>query len=116
MNKAFIQHAQNDIHRDNCRHDKPQRVAQRRFKRERCTLEIRGDINGHIKLLLGAGDGFHRLLERVAVGNVERHRGGWELVEVVNRQRPKTLLNSSNCVQRYVFAIAAGEIHIVKRG
>ena len=50
MDEAFVQHAENDVHRDDRRENQDRLVGQRRFERAGGSLEGRFDAGGHTQV------------------------------------------------------------------
>ncbi|VTM87260.1 Uncharacterised protein [Raoultella ornithinolytica] len=115
MDKAFIQHAEHDIHRHDRRHHQPDGVAERRLEGEGAALELGADIGRQIQRLFGGEDGVDRIAQRVVIRDVERNGGHRELIEMVNRQRREALLDAGDGLQRHDAAPAAGQANIVQR-
>lgn len=90
MDKTFVQHAENDVHRHQCRQDQPRLARQRALEGLRRALEVAADRIGHAQLALGAFKDAHRIAKGHARGQVERQVGGREQAVVADRQRPGT--------------------------
>jgi hypothetical protein len=52
VNKAFIQHAQHDIHRHHGGNDQPDGAAERGLERQSAALELGGNIGRQVQRLL----------------------------------------------------------------
>ena len=114
MNKALIQHAEDDIHRDNRSHNQPDGISQRGLEGERATLELGRNICGQVKRFFGVQNRLYRITQRMFVWHVERDGGDRELIEVVNRQRGKTLFNTGDCAERYYATVATGQTYCIQ--
>ena len=71
MNVAFVQHAENDVHRDQRREDQPRLIGERCLKRLGGSLEIAVDICGHPHLAFDFFHCVHGFAERYAFREVE---------------------------------------------
>src|ERR1035437_6310129 len=85
VDKALIQHAQNQVHRDAGRQDQDQFVGQPRFKRAGRPLEAGFDAGRHAQVVGNLLDMVNRRAQRRSLRQVERKRDHRELALVVNR-------------------------------
>ena len=115
MNKALIQHAEDDIHRHHRGDHQPDGTAERRLEGQRAALELGADVAREVQRLLGAKNRLDRIAQRIVVRHVKRNGGDRELIEMVNRQRSKALLDFGDRGERHDPAVAAGEADIVQR-
>ncbi len=83
MNKAFIQHSEDDIHRHHRGNHQPDGAAQRRLEGQRAALELGTDIARKRQRLFGAKNCFDRIAQRIVVRHVKRDGGNRELIEMV---------------------------------
>jgi hypothetical protein len=67
VDKAFIQHAEHDIHRHHRGDHQPDGVAERRLEGQRAALELGADIGREIQRLFGGEDRLDRIAQRVVV-------------------------------------------------
>ena len=63
MDKALIQHPQDDIHRHYRGHDQPDGAAQRRLEGQRAALELSANIAREIQRLFGGEDCLYRFAQ-----------------------------------------------------
>ena len=96
MNKALVQNAEHDIHRHHRRDNQPDSAAQRRLESEGAALELRGDIHRQIQRLFGVHNRLHRIAQRIVIRHVKGDGRYRELIQMVDGERRKTLLNFGN--------------------
>ncbi|MND67464.1 hypothetical protein D3C80_588800 [compost metagenome] len=115
MDKAFIQHAEHDIHRHHGGDNQPDGVAERGLERQRAALELSLNIRREVQRFFCVQNRLNRFAERIVIRDVERNGGRRELIQMVNRQRRKPLFNRRNSAQRHNAAVFAGEAHRIQR-
>ena len=74
VNIAFVQHAKDDVDRDDCCKDEQRLAGERRLERSRRALECAHEGGRHLKAILGCADRLRRLSERHARRQIERQR------------------------------------------
>ncbi len=102
MDKALVEHAQHDVHRDDRREDQDQLVAERGLKRQCGALKHGDHADRHADVFLGLLDRVDRLAERGARRQVERHRRRRELPEMLDFERRRLLLDLGDRRHRHL--------------
>ena len=100
VDKALVEHAQHDVHRDDRRDDQDELVAECRLKRQRRALEDGDHAGRHTDFLLGLLDRVDGLAERGARRQIERHGRRRKLAEMIDLQRRRLLLDLGDRRQR----------------
>ena len=114
MDKAFVQHAEHDVHRHDRRHDQPDGVTQRGLERQGAALELGLNISREAYRFFRRLNGLHRFTQRVIVRHVKGDGGGRELIQMVNRQRGIAFFHRGDSAQRHNAAVFAGQAHRVQ--
>src|SRR5437899_8211164 len=87
MDKAFVEHSQNDVHGDQCCQDQQRGTGERSFENLGGALETSLHIGGDMKFIDSSLNRFGCLAQRRSGGKVERKRNGGELALMVDRQK-----------------------------
>src|SRR5262249_54042548 len=87
VDRALIEHAKDDVDRDQRSENQDRRASQRILKRLRAALETRRDRGRQVELFRGLLDRRHRLADRNLWRKIEAQRHGRELALVVERDR-----------------------------
>ena len=87
MDHTFVEHAENDVHRDQRSGNQQRLVGERRLKRLRGALEAAVNRRGQADLVSGNFDASNRVPERQSRRKVEGERHRWKLALMRDHQR-----------------------------
>src|SRR5271155_4755195 len=115
VDRALVEHAEDDVDRDQGRQDQDWRATERALKRLRTALKTGGNRARQVELLRGLLDRGDRLADRNFHGKVEAQRYRRELALVVDRNRRGCRGDRGEFAQRYFGAAGRGRIDAAKR-
>jgi hypothetical protein len=87
MDRALVEHAEDDIDRDQGSQDQDGRAAERALESLRVALEAGSDRGWQVEIGGGLADRRHRTPDSAVGGEVEAQSDRWELALVVDRER-----------------------------
>ena len=114
VDPALVQHAQHDVDHHQSRQDQPRFGRERSLKLRRVAGEGAADGLRHADVLLGLGDGRHRVAERVAVREIEAERRGGKLLLMRDDQRRGGFAELGDGGQRNLRVVRAGHAQQVQ--
>nr|GEY79798.1 hypothetical protein [Tanacetum cinerariifolium] len=115
MDVALVQHAQHDVHRDDGREHQQQRAGERRLERFGRALKLRLHTDRHADVFLHLLDDLHRLAQRNARCQVERHHHRRELPDMGNGQLRLALFDPGQTRQLDLTAVSGLDVDLLKR-
>src|SRR6266404_651711 len=115
MNKAFVQHAQDNVHSHQRSEDQQRLVGKRRLKGLSSALESRLNSRGQTQFPLGRFYFLYRVPERYAGSEIERNRYSWKLALVVYGQSRRRSLKVSKSTERHLAPARRSHIDVFQR-
>ena len=110
VNEALVEHAENEVDRDQRGQDQDRLIGQRRLEGLGRPLEAPAKRRGEAGLTLGALDRLHGVAQRHAQGQVERQRHGRELPLVAHQQRRRARREAGEGAERHLRAGVGADV------
>jgi len=115
VDRALVEHAEDDVDRNQRSEDQDRRAGERILKRLGAALEARRNRSRQMQLLRGLLDRRHRLANRDLGRQVEAQRHRRELALVVDRNRCHRRGDRRELAQRHFGAARRGRVDAAER-